>query len=327
MTPSTKIVLTIVGVALVGGVVAVTVGGGGGSTKGSTNGGKPSTGGGIVVPPGTSTPKPGAKVPGGLAPGVGAKPPPATDENWGYIPKGLIPFFQKAEQASGFAGLGRFAAVLAWARYRSGQHIVSDGDAYEFGLANPDLGRNTQFVLPVTVEESFQALERATLKKGEGPGEYGGYGAYANPRPRPKYYKEWGEIGEVGLYGWLGGKAAFAGYSEDEFMPFWDLHAKVLKEMSAQLFVLAYEVRELLMRTDLEIYRLSGTPPDPALLWPNVAQCLDDESGYLDGKKGFAEMFVSRAAECGIVLSQLQIPDLKKWPGGPLVYQAMGGPR
>ena len=83
MTPSTKIVLTIVGVALVGGVVAVTVGGGGGSTKGSTNGGKPSTGGGIVVPPGTSTPKPGAKVPGGLAPGVGAKPLPATDENWG----------------------------------------------------------------------------------------------------------------------------------------------------------------------------------------------------------------------------------------------------
>lgn len=261
-----------------------------------------------------------------FAPDLGLLAPegPGPDDNWGYTPAWLIPHFQAAETATGFAGFGRFLAILAWHTARRAKPYLSDGDAYEWGLANPNLNLEQQLALGAIVKDSFQVLEQNVAPLGI-IGPYGGVGAYKVPLPRPTFYTEWGQIGSVGLFDLLGGYHVFAGIRDHNFTPLLPLHASVLFLLPVQLYCVAYTAFRLLSRTDLELFRLSAD--DPNLLWPHLAQCLESTAGYLDGSNAAGKAFTARASECGIWLSRLAMPDLKKWRGSKSVYQALGGPK
>jgi len=249
---------------------------------------------------------------------------PGPDDNWGYTPKWLIPHFRTAETATGLAGFGRFLAIMAWSTARLGDPYLSDGDAYEWGLQNPRLRLDYQNTLGAVVTESFQILEANVAPRGI-VGPYGGVGLYNVPLPRPEYYSEWGQIGRVGLYDLLGGYHVFAGIRDGNYTPLMPLHAAVLKQLPVQLYCLAYQSFRLLSRPDLEIFRLSAD--DPKLLWSHLAQCIESTAGYLDGTNAAGSVFIARAAECGIWLSRLSMPNISKWRGSKAVYLSLGGPK
>lgn len=269
--------------------------------------------------------KPSAPPKPSFRPDLGLLAPdgPGPDENWGYVPKWLIPYFQAAEKATRLAGFGRFLAVLAWHTARLGEPLLSDGDAYEWGLAHPNLNLDRQIALGAVVTESFQVLESNVAPRGI-VGPYGGVGAYTVPLPRPAFYPEWGQIGRAGLFDLLGGYHVFAGI-RDKYAPLLPLHASVLFKLPVQLFCIAYQTFRLLSRSDLELFRLSAD--DPVLLWSNVAQCLENTAGYLDGTNAAGKAFIARASECGIWLSRLAVPTLTTWPGSRAVYDELGGPK
>lgn len=264
------------------------------------------------------------------------KPPPVNEPkeepadvpagDWGFTPPGLIPEFQKAEAASGIAGLGSFLAVKAWQAARAGQPILSPIEAQIWALAHPDLCQDCSN--PGDANASFRGLEQVTLPKGQ-VGPYGGVGSYAKGKtwPMPADYQSWGEIGAAGLFDMLGSTAVYSGIHDGKFTPLLSYPASVLFQVDAQLYVAGYYAYRCFHREDIPIF--SRAKGDPVKLWTGLASCWLSPVGFISNNqasKDAAARFAERAKECGIDLSKLPIPGFMKnvWPGAKAFYEKLG---
>lgn len=244
--------------------------------------------------------------------------------DWGLTPPGLIPHFQHAEQAARLPGLGPFLAVKAWQAARAGQPLLDRAAAAAWALKHPTLAQHSHNTKEDEVLRSFQALERATLPKGD-VGIYGGVGAYSPPLPKPAFYNDWGKAGSVGLFDMLAGANAFAGIHNGDFAPLLAFPASALERIDIQLYIAGYYVYRCLNSQNLPImWRAQG---DPVKLWAGLGQCWDSPASFAaNSNPGAFVAFAARAAEVGIDLSALPYPAPVSglWPGAAAYYKGLG---
>lgn len=249
-------------------------------------------------------------------------PPAGLDPLWGATPLELRYEFERAEQAAGIPGLGRFMAVWGWGAFRAKKAPVTPLEALAISKANPSWCLKCQNSDPKEQQKSREALERVTKPKSEG-------GAYDKPWPMPDDFDGWSD-GSTGLFDVLRGAQAHAGIHNGNFAPLVKQPATVLFRTDVQLYVGGWIVYRIVVREDLKV--IKATPADT---WSNVRACTASPVGYQEltaGKKTAGAAiaaqakanFLMRAAELGIDLTLMPQPLPWTWPGAKEYWSRLG---
>ena len=239
-------------------------------------------------------------------------PVPPSPENWGSTPVALIPEFERAEQASGIPGLGRFLAVRAWSAFRAMQPLVSPEEAAVIAAANPELCRLCHNTSASERIASRRAFESVTLPKGEA-GQYG-TGRYDPPWPTGPYGDAWADFGSAGLLDFLAGSNAHAGIHDSKFAPLISYGPEVLFRIDVQLYLGGVFTARVLKSPLYKVLK----PGDSAQTWTNIQRVFASPDQFIKNtaySQEVGQRFQGRAQELGIDLSQLAYPWPIKWPG------------
>lgn len=247
--------------------------------------------------------------------------PVPSPENWGSTPPALIPEFERAEQASGIPGLGRFMAVWAWGAFRAMQPLVSPEEAAAIALANPALCRNCWNTSQSEKIASARAWENVTLPKGQA-GQYG-TGKYDPPWPTGPYGDAWRLNGSSGLFDILAGAHAHSGiHDPGKFAPLINFSPNILMRVDVQLYIGGYLVQRIIKSP---LYKVL-VPGDPKETWTRIRRVTASPDGFVKNtaySQEVGQRFQGRAQELGIDLSALAYPWPLKWPGAQAYYNAL----
>lgn len=248
-------------------------------------------------------------------------PVPPSPDNWGATPVALIPEFQRAEQASGIPGLGRFLAVRAWSAYRAGQPLVSPEEAAQIAAGAPELCRLCHNTSASEKIASRRAWESVTLPKGVS-GLYG-TGRYNPPWPTGPYGDQWADFGSAGLLDFLAGANAHQGIHDAKFAPLINYGPEILFRIDVQLYLGGVFTARVLKSPLYKVLKVGN----PAQTWTNIQRVFASPDGFVKNtaySQEVGQRFAARAVELGIDLSQLAYPWPIAWPGAASYFAKLG---
>lgn len=246
-------------------------------------------------------------------------PPAPSPDNWGSTPPALILEFERAEQASGIPGLGRFMAVWAWGAFRAMQPFVLPDVAAQIAAANPNLCQNCHNTSNAEKVASRRALENVVLPKGQ-KGQYG-EGKYSKPWPMPADFDAWADFGSAGLFDILAGSHAHSGIHQGNFTPLISYSPDILYRIDVQLYIAGYMTQRILTGP----YKVL-TPNNPKETWTKVRRVTASPSAFqadTQYSKEVGARFQGRAVELGIDLNQVAYPWPTKWPGAKKYFETL----